>query len=287
MSKLKPRRQKAKAAADKAKAKARELQAVAALPEAEQEARIQVVARRLDEDPAELIEELAATSTPSREGVEPWPDTVETAVILSELVKQAQRFIVISDDAAIATALWAMFAWVHGVATHSPILAITSADIDSGKSTLLHVLKQLIPRPRLTSDLTAAGAYRIVDSEHPTMLLEEAETVFRRKPDLADIVNSSWIRGAKIPRQVHGETHWFDPYCAKVVAGNRLNPPTVPAATVSRFIKIKLWPKKPDESRRGVFRITDLPELAELSRKLARWSIDNAATLAAGEAGYV
>ena len=41
------------------------------------------------------------------------------------------------------------------------------------------------------------------------MLLEEAETVFRRKPDLADIVNSSWIRGAKIPRQVHGETHWF------------------------------------------------------------------------------
>ena len=99
-------------------------------------------------------------------------------MILAELVKQVQRFIVISDDAAIATALWAMFAWVHGVATHSPILAITSADIDSGKSTLLHVLKQLTPRPRLTADLTAAGAYRIVDSEHPTMLLEEAETIF-------------------------------------------------------------------------------------------------------------
>ena len=55
---------------------------------------------------------------------------------------------------------------------------------------------------------------------------------------------------------------------------------------MSRFIKIKLWPKKPDEVVEE-FSYTDLPELAELSRKLARWSIDNAATLAAGEAGYV
>ena len=122
-----------------------------------------------------------------------------------------QRFVVMNDDAAVATALWVMFAWVHAISVHSPVLAITSADIDSGKSTLLGVLEQVTPRPRNATEITGAGAYRVVDREHPTLILEEGDSIFSRKSDLAHIINASWNCNTKIPRQVHGETHWFSP----------------------------------------------------------------------------
>jgi hypothetical protein len=274
---------RAKAAAEKKKQKEREFKTIDRLPEAEKEVRLQEVARRLDEDPATVAEEFAVASTstasPSREtAVEPWPDKVETAVLLPELIKQIQRFIVMSDDAAITTALWTMFAWIHdAIAVHSPILAVTSADIDSGKSLLLHVLKYLTPRARLTAELTGPNAFRIVDREHPTLLLEEADKIFSRKPDLAGIINVSWLRGATITRNGHD----FDPFCPKAIAGNRLSVPNVPSSTVSRLIKIRLRPKLPEEVVEE-FSYTDTPEAAELRRKLARWSTDNAATI--GEA---
>ena len=271
----------AKIAAEKKKQKEREFKVVDSLPEAEQEARLQEVARRLGEDPATLTEEyaVASTSTPSSAAIEPWPDAVPTAVILPELIKQTQRFVVMGDDDAIVVSLWAMFSWIHGIAIHSPILAIGSADIDSGKSTLVGVLERVTPRPRNATEITGPGAYRIVDRERPTLFLEEADSVFSRKSDLAHIINASWNCNAKIPRQVHGETHWFSPFCPKVVAGNRLSVPNVPAATVSRFIKIKLWPAKADEAHEP-FQYADSAEFAELRRKLTRWASDNAATLA-------
>ena len=270
---------RAKAEAEKKKAKEREFKVVDSLPEAEQEVRLQEIARRLDEDPAVIAEEFASTSTSSSAAIEPWPDEVKTVEILSELIKQTQRFVVMGDDDAIVVSLWAMFSWIHGIAIYSPILAIGSADIDSGKSTLVGVLERVTPRPRNATEITGPGAYRIVDREHPTLFLEEADSVFSRKSDLAHIINASWNCNAKIPRQVHGETHWFSPFCPKVVAGNRLSVPNVPAATVSRFIKIKLWPAKADEAHEP-FQYADSAEFAELRRKLTRWASDNTATLA-------
>ncbi len=49
--------------------------------------------------------------------------------------RRIQRHVVISDDDALAIALWIMMSWVHDeIATHSPILNINSAEPESGKS---------------------------------------------------------------------------------------------------------------------------------------------------------
>ncbi len=53
----------------------------------------------------------------------------------------------------------------------------------------------------------------------------------------------------------------------------------MPDTTASRSIVVDLWPKRPDE-KVEVFLFADSPEFQELRRKLARWSADNAATLA-------
>ena len=96
--------------------------------------------------------------------------------------------------------------------------------------------------------MTGPSLFRFVDAEKPTMLADDVDDLFIRKPDLRSIFNIAWTRGAKIPRmQKVGNTMvtvWFDPFCPKAVTliGERL-----PPALRSRCIMIKLWPKKADD----------------------------------------
>ena len=189
---------------------------LAELPERDQEARLDALAKRLDEDPAAVREEfaLSTSSPPDPESVELWPEAVETAALLAELIKQLRRFIVFRHDTdATAVALWIMFAWIHAVATHSPNLVVTSPEPDCGKSTLLGVLARLTPRPVSGVELTGPALYRCVDRDHPTLIIDEADDLFHRKPDLRHIVNAGWTRGTKIPRVVQGVVREFDPFC--------------------------------------------------------------------------
>ena len=91
-------------------------------------------------------------------------------------------------EALIATALWTMTAWAHEGATHSPILAAISVEPDSGKSTLLGVLRFLVPKPFVSVEPTGPSVYRTVGREHPTLIIDEADDLFYRKSDLRAIV---------------------------------------------------------------------------------------------------
>ena len=93
---------------EQARKKQQEFKVLAELPEREQEARLEGLAKRLDEDPAAVREEFAlSTSSPDPESVELWPEAVETAALLAELIQQLRRFIVFRHDTdATAVALW-------------------------------------------------------------------------------------------------------------------------------------------------------------------------------------
>ena len=67
-------------------------------------------------------------------------------MLLTDLIAQLRRYIVVRDDAAVAIVLWIMFAWMHDIAVHSPYLVFTSAEGDTGKTTACDVLKFLTPR---------------------------------------------------------------------------------------------------------------------------------------------
>ena len=187
---------------EQAKKKQQEFKVLAELPERDQEARLDDLAKRLEEDPATVREEFAlSTSSPDPESVELWPEAVETAALLSELIQQLRRFIVFRHDTdATAVALWIMFSWIHAVATHSPNLVVTSPEPDCGKTTLLGVLGRLTPRPVSGVELTGPALYRMVDRDRPTLIVDEADDLLHRKPDLKHIVNAGWSRGTKIPR---------------------------------------------------------------------------------------
>jgi hypothetical protein len=269
-----------KEAARKQKEKDRAFEALVKLPSVEHEARLAELAKRLDEDPEILRDEFAVfvgTEDSIRDTghVEPWDEPADTQALLMELVAQIRRYVVMHDDVAIAVSLWVMFAWIHEIAVHSPNLIVTSAEPDSGKSTLLGVLSFLVPRPYSAVELTGANIYHIVDRLHPTLLIDEADQLFRRKPALTEVVNTGWTRGTRIPRVVRGDLHQFDPFCPKIMGMKNLS---LPDTTASRGIVVKFWPKLLDE-RITDFTFTDDADFVTLRRKLARWSADNAARL--------
>src|SRR5258705_3599898 len=137
------------------------------LPSEQHEARLADLARRLDEDLAAIRDdftafvgmETRATSTDTW-NVEPWPEPVETAALLWEIIAKMSMYIVLRAEAVTATALWTMTAWAHEGATHSPILAAISVEPDSGKSTLLGVLRFLVPN-RLSASNRLVPAYTV------------------------------------------------------------------------------------------------------------------------------
>jgi hypothetical protein len=53
---------------------------------------------------------------------------------------------------------------------------------DSGKSTLLGVLRFLVPKPFVSVEPSGPSVYRTVDREHPTLIIDEADDLFYRSP---------------------------------------------------------------------------------------------------------
>jgi putative DNA primase/helicase len=257
--------------------RAKEFETIAKLPRLAHESRLAELAKRLGEDIELLREEFAGFVVPDEDtkAVEPWSEPVETAVLLTELMAQLRRFVVLHDDAAIAITLWVCFAWVHELAVHSPLLVITSPEADSGKTTTLGVLERVTPRPYGIIEMTGPGLFHVVDRLQPTLLIDEADQIFRRRVDLAHIVNGGWTRGRTVPRIVRGETQQFNVFCPKVLGMKGVS---LPSTTASRAIVCKLWPKLPSEQITD-FRHADDDSFVTLRRKALRWSADNAVTL--------
>jgi hypothetical protein len=222
----------------KQRERAKEFAKLLRLPSAEQDARLVALAKRLGDD-IELVRDEFAQLVEIEEAsrasgvVEPWPDPVETGALLTAVKTQVTRYFVVHGEAeTTAIVLWILFAWVHEIAVHSPLLVVDSAEGDTGKTTLCAVVNYLTPRAYRVAELTGPNLYRFVDHVNPTLIIDDADQLLPRKPDLVHIINVSWTRGTKIPRQEGGITRFFDPFCPKddcwrerAAAGNHGDPP--------------------------------------------------------------
>jgi hypothetical protein len=199
--------------------------------------------------------------------------------LLFTLVGRLQRHAVISDDQAISVALWILFAWAHETAAvHSPILLVTSAEANSGKTQLLSVVSFLVPRALPCVEISEATLFRGVELWLSTIIVDEADSILINNEPLRAVVNSGWTRGACVPRCIGDEKtpHAFPTFCPKAIGmkGRKL-----PDTTLSRSIVIEMRRKKAGESIPAHFKSVDDAGLAELRRRALRWAIDNAEKL--------
>jgi len=227
---------------------------------------------------AELVDEVEPTPLYPHWVVEPWPEVVDGDALIREIMRRVQQHIVLTQDQALTVALWILMAWAHqDAAIHSPILMVTSAEPNSGKTTLLGVIGFLVPRSLWTVGAKEAGLFRSIERWSPTMIVDEADTLLVNNEPLRAIINSGWTRGSGVLRCDGRDRtpRLFPTFCPKAIGmkGRRL-----PDTTLSRCIIIELQRKKSSD-RVGHFGHLDDAELVNLRRQAQRWAMDNVATL--------
>jgi hypothetical protein len=103
------------------------------------------------------------------------------AKLLDEVRRALTQYVVLpSPEAADAVTLWTAASHAQTAWNCAPRLAITSPVKRCGKSRLLDVIEATCHEPLLTINISAAALARSVTDDPPTLLLDEADTIFGR-----------------------------------------------------------------------------------------------------------
>ena len=212
--------------------------------------------------------------------VEPWPDPVEGAGLLTDMAQSIREYVVLSSRQADAVALWVVFTHAFEAFDFSPKLAVNSPEKRSGKTRLVEVTERAVRRPLFVSGISPAALSRVIEQHTPAMLIDEFDALMRGDAEMAEVLrsmlNSGFTRaGARHIKNVPTPDGGFEPrafstWCPMLLAGIGKLPDTV----ADRSIIIGMARKRPDEKVMRL-RTRDGGELHDLARKAARWVADH------------
>jgi putative DNA primase/helicase len=240
--------------------------------------------------PVGLLDKLVKAEQPQGEGmqgrpikfadIDPWPEPVEGAALLTELVAALLRYVVVTRWQAVAVALWIMITHAHDAFDISPRLAVRSVHKRSGKTRLFELLQRLVCRALGASGITPSALLRLIELRHPTMLIDEMDTLMGGNREMAEalrgLINSGFNRnGATFTKNVATPDNGYEPrefstWTPLALAGIGNLPDTVLDRSIDIVMKRKLKTEKVQRLRRR-----DGADLNELARKAARWARDN------------
>jgi len=214
----------------------------------------------------------------------PWPEPVDGARLLDQLVATVTQYVVVPQPAAQAIALWIVLTYCHGSVNLLPLLLITSPTKRCGKTKTVEVVSGLACRALPASNITAAALYRAIDRFRPTLILDEGDTFINDDPELRGVINAGHTRhtACVIRCERVGDDHEptpFSTWCPKLVAMIGLPKDTV----IDRSIMIKLERKAPGERVEPLRADTAPMMFSDLRRQIRRWADDHAEGLRAAD----
>jgi hypothetical protein len=203
-------------------------------------------------------------------------DVVDGRELLNDLVRFIKRFLYLSDSQATVIALWVVHTHAFDAAVHTPYLAISSAEKQSGKTRLLELLKLVVARPWLTGRTSAAALVRKVSKDQVTVLLDESDAAFKGSEEytevLRGILNSGYTRGGcaslVVGKGTQMEVKDFLTFCPKAIAGIGKLPDTI----ADRSIPILLKRKPPGAHVERFRHRLVAPDGKALAERAAAWA---------------
>jgi putative DNA primase/helicase len=213
--------------------------------------------------------------------IEPWPDPVDGAELLGGLAASIRRYVIMSPAGADAAAMWVIGTHQFTAFPIFPRLFVTAAEKQSGETTLLDVLSNVVCRPLLASNITAAALFRTIAVAKPALLLDEADSYAKENEELRGIINSGHRADGAVIRTV-GEQYEprsfgvFSPMAIAAIGD-------LSATILDRSIIIKLVRRRADEIVEAMRLDRPPTDLQALARKAARWAADHATALAAAD----
>ncbi len=203
---------------------------------------------------------------------EPYAGEVEGSELLREIEANISRYVVIDNSSLTAISLWITHAWCLDAFSLSPFLRIISPVKGCGKTTLLTLISEMIPKCLLSANVTTASMFRMIDKFGAAVGIDEADGAFKENIELISLVNASYTRStSQVPRCASetNEIEIFSVWGAKIICGIGKLPPT----TEDRSIVIQLKKKKTSEKMEK-FRFDKLGSFGELRQKLKRFADD-------------
>ena len=209
--------------------------------------------------------------------VELWKQSIAGDELLTEILATIQQFIVCNRDVAIATTLWIAFTWLVDSVQVAPLAVITAPEKRCGKSQLLNLIGKLSRRPLVASNISPAATFRVIEAHCPTLLIDEADSFFRKNEELRGVINSGHTRQSAYVIRTVGDDHeprQFSTWGAKAISGIGHLADTV----MDRAIVLELRRKLPTESVKRLRHVE--PGLFDrLASMLARFAEDAATVI--------
>ena len=203
--------------------------------------------------------------------VEPWPEPVTTSSLLDRQVEIFSTYASLPTHAPQASGLWVMHCWVHDAFPISPRLVLSSPEKRCGKTTVLAVIRGLIPRPLSTDNITGPALFRLIEKWKPTILIDEADTFLLGKKDLHGLLNSGYRMDSVGVFRCEGKDHDIRQYSTWAPVAIALIR-DLPDTLADRAIVISMRRKRTEE-KLARYR-DDHPEFEKFRRMAARWAAD-------------
>ncbi len=203
---------------------------------------------------------------------EAWHEPVDGVALIAEIEAAILKYVIVPENRAFTVALWCLHSFCFDRFTCSPHLAITSPVKRCGKTTLLDIVGQLVPRPLSAANISASATFRTIEAARPTVLIDEADSFLGQNEELRGILNSGHRAGGQVVRTVGDdfEPRVFSTFCPIAIALIGKLPDTLD----DRSIHVEMKRRAPSE-KVARFRLARATELVEAARKAARWVADN------------
>lgn len=174
---------------------------------------------------------------------------------LTETENLLRKLIVLKLDAHYwALTLWIAFCYSIPQFDHAPRLCFWSPEKRCGKSLALEVVSHLLPNPLMTSSISSASLFRILDRDNSkVILIDESDTVFGRNGDkekaeaLRQLLNASFKRGQSV---IRCEPPKYEPREFKIFAPIALagiGTSAIPETVADRALMIEMRRMLPNE----------------------------------------
>lgn len=183
------------------------------------------------------------------------------------------------DSEADLLTLWTMLTHVQQAFDTTPYIYVTAPTPEAGKSRIIDVGYQLVARPHVLVDPTAASLFKLIDSESPTLFIDEADELHSNKA-LRAVLNAGHSRGGVVPRGPGKQVLLYQVFSPKLIAGIKGKRLPLQGATLSRCIEVPMRTRIIDKEPIEDFVKPDVERAcAPLRTSLETWASENVAAL--------
>lgn len=214
------------------------------------------------------------------ERTELWPEPVDGAELADFINGQLKKYLYLPDGTSEVVTLWILHTYCVNMFDFSPRLCITSPEKRCGKTTLLRMVEHLSHRSLNVSNVTTAALFRAIDTWHPTMLIDEADTFLKTNEELRGIINAGFQKDGKVSRiETVGKMQNVKLFkCFSPVGIAAIG--SLPGTILDRGIIISMRRKKHSDTVSRLRTRDFTPIAQEIRNKCLRFMSDNAEAIA-------